>query len=105
MLSYQQRHAEAKSIHQAGLERVRATPAPPEQKFAIGTRVHIAADLGPYMSHFPNDRLATVLYTYKHAYQSGNAKDYCLDVDGIGSVSWYHEDQLTLVPNEKKEQS
>ena len=86
--------------HQEGLERVATTPQPKEQKFQIGTRVKIADDLGEFMSHFTKGVNATVEYTYKHAYEHGSAKLYCLNIDGQGSTAWYEEHQLTIIPQE-----
>lgn len=103
-MDYQQRHAEASGYHQAALRRVAETPAPAGQKFAPGARVKIADNLGFHMSHFPAGKLATVQHTYAHAYGSTDARSlqqYYLDIDGIGGVAWYDEDQLSAVPNAK----
>lgn len=84
----------------AANERVKTTPPPVGQKFRPGTRVTIAKDLGPSMSHFPSDRTATVVYTYAHAYASEeerHLKTYALDIDGLGFNCWYEEYQLTEV--------
>jgi hypothetical protein len=80
------------------MEQMKSRPVPNKQKFQPGARVRIADDLGPAMSHFPAGRTAVVRYTYAHAFGGANVKSYCLDVDGIGEVSWYEEHQLTLVP-------
>lgn len=67
-------------------------------KFNPGDRVKISDNLGHYMAHFPFGKLATVKYTYAQAYGSTDARSmqqYCLDVDGIGVVSWYDESQLS----------
>lgn len=97
MKPYEQRLAEAASIYKAGLERVKNIPEPKGQKFPCGSRVKIAKNLGSSMSHFESDKCATVRYTYAHAYGGNNVKSYCLDIDGIGEVSWYYESQLTLL--------
>lgn len=97
MDNQQQRFAEASAHYQAALRRVAETPAPIGQKFAPGTRVKIIEDLGPHMRHFPAGKLATVKYTYAHAYGRTDARSlqqYSLDIDGIGSSSWYDESQL-----------
>jgi len=88
---------EAQGIHASGMSNVRNTPEPKGQKFPNGSRVHIAKDLGCMMSHFESDLDATVKYTYDHAYGGGNVTSYCLDIDGVGEVSWYEEHQLTLI--------
>jgi hypothetical protein len=74
-----------------------------EQKFFLGDRVRIAADLGPTMSHFDKDCEAIVWYSYAEQY-GGSGKD--LDRFSLfilpngGSASWYYADQLTLIePN------
>ena len=84
-MDYQQRFAEAFAYHQAALRRVAETPPPAGQRFAPGARVHISDDLGPHMSHFPAGKLATVRYTYAHAYGATDKRSltqYCLDIDG-----------------------
>jgi hypothetical protein len=71
-----------------------------EQKFFLGDRVRIAADLGSTMSHFDKDCEAIVMYSYAEQY-GGSAKD--LDRFNLyilpngGSASWYYADQLTLI--------
>lgn len=94
-----QRSVDANLCHQQGLRRTRETPPPADQKFPPGTRVRIADNLGPSMSHFPSGKNATVEYTYAHAYGAGgnHARRYSLNIDGVGSVSWYSEHQLTPI--------
>lgn len=87
----------ASMVHSNGQHRVRTTKVPKGQKFPIGARVKIAKNLGSSMRHFPSGVGATVRYTYAHAYGGDDVKSYCLDVDGHGEISWYHEHQLTLV--------
>ena len=65
-----------------------------------GTRVKIAKISPEHMIHFASDKMATVLYTYAHVYQRNDErslKQYCLDIDDMGQVSWYNEDQLMEV--------
>jgi hypothetical protein len=90
-------NAQASAFHAQGMRRVQESPMPDGQKFPAGTRVKIADTLKDSMRHFPSGKLATVKYTYAHAYGGDNVKSYCLDIDGIGEVSWYYEDQLELV--------
>ena len=101
------RENEAKAYTQAAELRTTQTPEPEGQKFRIGARVKIADDLGPTMSHFPSGCMATVRYTYAHAYSSSHPNDlksYCLNLDGCqGDHSWYYEHQLTEVPEDAKE--
>jgi hypothetical protein len=94
MLTYEERLARATSIYEEGLLRVKRTPEPEGQKYHVGARVKIQDDLPPYMSHFPSGKMATVSYTYAHAYGGSDIKDYSLNIDGIGEVAWYDEDQL-----------
>jgi len=96
-MDYKQRLAEAVSMHEAGMSKVRDTPCPAGQKFPPGTRVRIADDLGDFMSHFESGCMATVLHTYAHAYGGDDISIYSLDIDGVGEVAWYYERQLTLV--------
>lgn len=89
MKSYKERFAQASSIYAQGIERVRTTPPPEKQKYKPGTRVLIAKDLGPSMSHFPGKGMkATVLCTYAHAYGGDDVNSYSLDIDGYGEVAW-----------------
>jgi len=88
------------------------------QKFQRGQRVKIANKLPSYMSHFESNCEAIVKYTYKEKYGGGiaQAKEYSLyilvkpDTDIVDlesgkikhdlrgySVSWYEENQLTLI--------
>lgn len=73
----------------------------PNQKFKRGSKVRIAKDLGGGMSHFPNDCDAIVKYTYKQKFGSGDHDNYSLILlkggIPINNVSWYHENQLTLL--------
>lgn len=96
-MSYDERLAQAKAVSAAGGHRVSTVPPPPAQKFPPGARVKIAAELGPSMKHFPSGRLATVQYTYAHAFGGDDVTSYSLHVDGLGSTAWYKEHQLTLV--------
>lgn len=91
------RYSQAQATYREGQERVKTTPPPAGQKFLPGTRVRIADDLGPHMDHFEKGKNATVRYTYAHAYGGSNVTGYCLDIDGVGEVSWYHESQLTPI--------
>ncbi len=68
-----------------------------KQKFERGDVVRIAKDLGRTMSHFPSDKIAVVMGSYKDQYGGNNTRDYTLNVKGIGECSWYEEHQLTLV--------
>ena len=96
-MDYETRRQAAMEIYRAGLDRVETTPTPKGQKFPCGSRVRIADDLGPYMHHFESGCNAAVKYTYAHAYGGDNCHSYCLDIDGVGEVSWYEEHQLTAI--------
>ena len=103
-MDYQERASQAQAVYQMGLDRVRTTPPPANQKFLPGTFVKIAEDLGPSMAHFTSGVYARVEYTYSHAYSWGgseNVKDYSLLVrfkeNKWSSVAWYHEHQLEEV--------
>lgn len=97
MMDYKDRLAQAQNRYQAGLQQVRSEPEPEGQKFPCRSRVRIADDLGSGMSHFIAGCNATVEYTYAHAYSGNDVKSYCLNIDGIGEVSWYEERQLTAI--------
>ena len=84
-------------MHQQGLENVKQEAEPKGQKYPCGSRVRIADDLGESMSHFYSGKDATVEYVYAHAYGGDDVTSYSLDIDGIGSVSWYEEHQLSPI--------
>ena len=95
-MDYATRSAQASSYHASCMARMATTPVPEGQKFQPGERVRIAQDLGFFKSHFPGKGcMATVKHTYAHAYGRDDVKSYCLDIDGIGEVSWYDESDLT----------
>jgi hypothetical protein len=96
-MEYSEWESIANSTYAQGLANVKNNPEPIGQKFPVGSRVKISNKLGLGMGYFPAGRLATVEYTYAHAYGGGNNKDYSLIVDGIGSVAWYGESQLEAV--------
>lgn len=93
-MNFESRAAAASAVYNQGLENVKTRPVPEGQKFQPGERVRIADDLGQAMAHFPSGVLATVEYTYAHAYWGEDVKSYSLNVDGHGSVAWFHESQL-----------
>ena len=74
------------------------------QKFFKGDLVQIG-DMPPMMRHFESNCRAIVLYTYAEKYGRSGAnsdKDYSLFLlENGGAVSWYHEDQLTLIAPDK----
>ena len=94
-----ERLAEAQGYVAACKARCDLTKTPEGQKYPSGTRVHIAADLGPGMSHFTSDVDGTVCYSYKQMFggDARQAKEYCIDIDGRGTSSWYKEHQLTPI--------
>jgi len=96
-MNYQDRLNSAKAIYAKGLEKVKSTPEPKLQKFANGSRVKIADDLGGSMSHFRSGVEAEVQYTYAHAYGGDDVKSYSLKFDDGSTSSWYEEWQLTAV--------
>ena len=73
------------------------------QKYHRGDHVKIAKDLGETMSHFEANCEAIVLYSYKDEYggKDYDVEDYSVYIKGIGQVSWYEEDQLTLIKKKR----
>lgn len=70
------------------------------QKFFRGDLVRIADDLGPSMSHFESGVDAVVIASYAEQYggnASGETKFTLYILPNIGEVSWYNEEQLTLI--------
>lgn len=90
------REIEARSYYELGLKRVRETPEPIGQKFPCGSKVRIADDLGPCMSHFKSGVEAIVEYVYAHAFGGTDIKSYSLKINGY-SYAWYYEHQLELI--------
>jgi hypothetical protein len=72
------------------------------QKFFKGDLVQVG-EMPPMMRYFQGNCKAIVLYTYTEQYGRSGAnpdKDYSLFIlksGERGEVSWYHEDQLTLI--------
>ena len=72
------------------------------QKFQRGDLVFVAKDLGlkhGHMEHFPSGVLAVVEGSYADLYADHppSTRQYALYIKGRGQVSWYYEDQLTMV--------
>jgi hypothetical protein len=69
-----------------------------KQKFKRGDVVHIAADLGSAMSHFPSDEDAIVMGSYRDQCGGNDVDSYTLMfLDTGGECSWYYTNQLTLL--------
>lgn len=73
------------------------------QKFVKGDLVRVAKNMGSGMSHFDSDCDAIVMHSYKDKYGGGKSrmKIYCLYIKGRGEVSWYYENQLTLIEHNR----
>ena len=77
-----------------------------DQKFFKGDLVQVG-EMPIYMRHFTGNCEAIVLYTYEEQYGRSGAtsnKEYSLFIlkkGDQGEVSWYHEDQLTLIEPER----
>ena len=68
------------------------------QKFFMGDHVKIAKDLGISMSHFENDCEAIVIGSCKDIVcGSTDELSYSLYIKDFGECSWYEENQLTLI--------
>lgn len=69
-----------------------------KQKFKRGNLVRINEELDSSMSHFPCGRDAIIIGSYADKCGGGNTGSYTLMFpDTGGQVSWYREDQLTLI--------
>ena len=68
------------------------------QKFHKDDHVQVG-DMPPYMSHFTGNCEAIVIGSYADQYGGGNREraTYTLNLKEGGHVSWYEEDQLTLI--------
>jgi len=69
-----------------------------KQKFKRGNLVHIAKDLGEFMSHFTNDVDAIIVGSYTDQFGGGDVDSYSVMFSETGGeCSWYYEWQLTLI--------
>ena len=70
-------------------------------KFRMFSFVRVTREMPPHMSHFHSAFDAIVKGTYSQLYGGDNNKQYSLYIveNGkvVGNVSWYYEDQLTLL--------
>ena len=78
-----------------------------KQKFPRYSKVYVCKEMPTYMSHFESDFYGIVNGTYNELYGGGDVDSYSLfvlDVAGkiVNSISWYEEDQLTLVNTDVK---
>jgi hypothetical protein len=78
------------------------------QKFNKGDLVRVADDLGPSMRHFTASIDAIVIGSYFDQYGGADDHDrvnesYTLYLKGRGEVSWYHENQLTLIARKQND--
>ena len=74
----------------------------PNQKFPRGTRVKVADEMPPHMSHFESGFEGIVEYTYGQKYGGDDINSYSLIVlnkegQPINSIAWYYVSQLTLI--------
>ena len=72
-----------------------------KQKYAKGTLVFIAKDLGHSMRHFRKGVVAKVIETYGSTFGGDNFDQYGLDImtdDGTWEYgAWYYEHQLSEI--------
>ena len=76
-----------------------------KQKFLKGFEVKVDDKMPPMMSHFESGFNGIVDHTYSEAYGGDNINSYCLVVldenrNPINRISWYYENQLTLVSDD-----
>ena len=75
------------------------------QKFFKGDLVQVG-EMPPHMSHFYGDCKAIVIGSYTEQYGKGPRSDkqytlFILKRGDQGEVSWYQEDQLTLIEEDR----
>ena len=71
-----------------------------KQKFHKGDLIKVAKDLGESMSHFTNDCDAIVMGSYYDLCggdRESKNHQYQIHIKDRGRVSWYYENQLTLI--------
>lgn len=76
-----------------------------KQKFLRGQLVYIG-DMPQHMSHFPNNFIGLIQYSYRDAYGGANTSNYSImrwsdSVCQLISSAWYEEDQMTLLDNDR----
>ncbi len=76
-----------------------------KQKFLKGYEVKVDSEMPPMMAHFESGFNGIVDHTYSEAYGGDNINQYCLVVldenrKPINKISWYYENQLTLVSDD-----
>lgn len=74
-------------------------------KFPIGSKVAVCKEMPSYMAHFDSGFNAIVEYTYAQKYGGDDIDSYSLIVldendNPINSISWYRENQLTLISDD-----
>ena len=89
--------SEAKSYFDSCLETLDTKTLQPNQKFQIGDKVKVAKDLGGSMSHFKNDYVGTVDYTYSQMFGGTDFSKYSITDENGRSSAWYHELQLEKI--------
>ena len=68
------------------------------QKFHTGDLVKVCKEFPNHMRHFSGaDEKAIVVGSYKDQYGTDDVKNYSLKFKNHSVVSWYEEDQLTLI--------
>ena len=75
-----------------------------KHRFRVYDLVHIKKDLPSHMSHFPCDKNAIITRYNHNMCQIGNEFEhsYSLCVEGENEVSWYNDQNLTLVKRLQK---
>ena len=99
-MDYAQRLAQAKELYSRPLKEDKLG-----QKFPRGCFVKVCDKMPSHMSHFESGFFGIVEYTYAQKYGGSDVGSYSLivlDDEGkpVNSISWYEENQLTLVDND-----
>lgn len=80
-----------------------------KQKFRILSFVRVCKEMPEYMSHFDSDFDAIVEGTYSQLHGGRDVDSYSLykiqDGKIVDNISWYEEDQLTLLPDQDREKA
>ncbi len=78
-----------------------------KQKYLRGYEVKVDSEMPPMMAHFESGFNGIVDHTDSEANGGDDVESYCLvqldkDRNPINQISWYDEDQLTLVSDDMK---
>lgn len=73
------------------------------QKFKKYDLIKVNKQLSESKSHFECDCEAIIIGSYRDQYGGENTSQYTIYIKGSGEVSWYNEDELSLVESDRQD--